>query len=137
MIKKKAVFICSVFVGILFLAACQPDLYPSRNAVTQIAELPVRKADLKYAKGFSITYYKTFKQVNVYNYEGKRIDTAQYLLIKRGGLIPDGFPKAQVIETPVRSIIGMSSMHVALIDFAEADGILTGLGNLKYASSVK
>ena len=137
MITKRAVFIFSLWTGILFLGACQPDLYPGRNATRQTAELPVRKADLKYAKGFSITYYKTFKQVNVYNYEGKRIDTAQYLLIRRGGLIPDGFPNAQVIETPVRSIIGMSSMHVALIDFAEADGILTGLGNLKYASSVK
>ena len=137
MITRKAIFICSVWTGILFLAACQPDLYSSRNPIHQLAELPVRKADLKYAKGFSITYYKTFKQVNVYNYEGKRIDTAQYLLIKRGSPIPDGFPKAQVIEIPVRSIIGMSSMHVALINFADADGILTGLGNLKYASSVK
>jgi len=97
--------------------------------------MPIGKANIKYARGFSILYYKKFKLVNVYNYNNGQIDTLQYLLIKRGGTIPAGFPKAQIIETPIKSIIGMSSMHVALVDFAEAGGILTGLGNLKYVSS--
>lgn len=136
MIKKSRSIIFSVLVVMLCCAACQQDVYQGNAASRKREnEVPVGKAAIKYAKGFNIVYYKSFKQVNIYNYEGTRVDTAQYLLIKRGGAIPDGFPHAQVIETPIRSIIGMSSMHVALIDFAESDALLTGLGNVKYASS--
>ena len=134
--QHPAGFIFTLLVFILLAVACQHDIYQGNSAAEQAGK-PIGRAALKYAKGFSIVYYKNFKQVNIYNYEGKNKDTAQYILIKRGGIIPDGFPNAQIIETPVRSIIGMSSMHVALIDFAEADAVLTGLGNLKYASAAK
>jgi iron complex transport system substrate-binding protein len=138
MIKKNSRIITGLLSSILILVSCQQDLYQRHSkSGSHTAGLPVGKAEIKYAKGFNIVYYKDFKQVNIYNYEGNRVDTAQYLLIKRGGAIPDGFPDAHVIETPVRSIIGMSSMHVALIDFAGADDLLTGLGNVKYASSPK
>lgn len=125
-----------LFILVFLNISCQRDLYQG-NAASQTAEreLPTGNADIKYAKGFGIVYYKHFKLVNIYNYVGVKTDTSQYILIKRGGVIPGGFPNAQVVETPIRSIIGMSSMHVALIDFAQADAILTGLGSLKYVSS--
>ena len=127
-----------LFLLLIAVSSCQQDLYKGETAQNGTnGEVPIGKADIKYARGFSILYYKNFKLVDVYNYSNGQIDTLQYLLIKRGGAIPGGFPMAQVIETPIKSIIGMSSMHVALIDFAEADGILTGLGNLKYVSSPK
>lgn len=134
----KLSFLLYLLLMLVAITSCQRDIYKSGVEQTETSgETPVGKADIKYARGFSIVYYKKFKLVNVYNYNNGQIDTLQYLLIKRGGVIPAGFPLAQVIETPVKSIIGMSSMHVALIDFAEADGILTGLGNLKYVSSPK
>lgn len=127
-----------LFIAVLLNISCQRDIYQGSAASHGTGtELPVGKADIKYARGFGIVYYKNFKLVNVYNYAGGKFDTTQFVLIKRGGPMPDGFPNAQVVETPIRSIIGMSSMHVALIDFAEADAILTGLGNLKYVSSLK
>jgi len=127
-----------LLIAVLFSVSCQRDIYQGSDRSSVPGDKtasPIGKADIKYAKGFSIVYYKSFKQVNIYNYAGNKIDTAQYVLIKRGAAIPEGYTKAQVIETPLRSIIGMSSMHVALIDFAEADAIITGLGNLKYVSS--
>jgi iron complex transport system substrate-binding protein len=128
-------FLCSLVlsVSVIFLTSCQHDLYRSAHQTVNLK--PTGTADIRYAKGFGITYYKDFKLVNIYNYSASKTDSAQYLLIKRGASIPDGFPEAQVVETPIRSLIGMSSMHVGLIDFANADAILTGLGNLKYVSS--
>ncbi|WP_442590519.1 ABC transporter substrate-binding protein [Pedobacter sp. AW31-3R] len=147
MIRKRCFFTCvdhktflqAFIAGLLMSVAllfssCQQELYRG-NSAGQKKESPVGKAAIRYAKGFSILYYKNFSLVNVYHNEGQSMDTAEYLLIKRGAAIPDGFPAAQVIETPVRSVIGMSSMHVGLIDFAGAAQLLIGLGNLKYASS--
>lgn len=125
-----------LLIAVLMIAGCQRDIYQGKTAAGEATkEEFIGSADIKYAKGFSIDYYKNFKQVNIYSYEGSRIDTVQYLLIRRGGAVPAGFPEAHIIETPVRSVIGMSSMHVALLGFAEAEEVLTGLGNLKYASS--
>lgn len=127
-----------LFAAVSVSFSCQRDLYRgSSGSRTAEIEKPIGKADIRYAKGFGIDYYQNFKLVSIYNYAGGKTDTSRYLLIKRGGAIPDGFPDAHIVETPIRSIIGMSSMHVALIDFAGADAILTGLGNLKYVSSPK
>jgi len=121
---------------VVLAVSCQQELYKGRNASGNIIkEKPLGTADIRHAKGFTITYYKNFKQVNIFTRTANATDTVQYLLIKRGGAIPDGFPDAHIIETPVKSIIGMSSLHVALVDFAEADAVLTGLGSLKYASA--
>jgi len=121
---------------VVLAVSCQQELYKGRNTSGNvIREKPLGTADIRHAKGFTITYYKNFKQVNIFTLTATATDTVQYLLIKRGGAIPDGFPDAHIIETPVKSLIGMSSLHVALIDFAEADAVLTGLGSLKYASA--
>jgi len=126
--------ICCLFF--LLIVSCQHELYKGRNNTGSILkEKPLGTADIRHAKGFTITYYKNFKEVNIFTRTATATDTVQYLLIKRGGTIPDGFPEAHIIETPVKSLIGMSSLHVALIDFADADAVLTGLGSLKYASA--
>lgn len=133
MIKSNLISSLLLFSIIFLQISCQHELY--RASHTQQNLVPLGTADIKYAKGFGIIYYKNFKLVNIYNFSAAKTDTTQYLLINRGSAIPDGFPNAQIVETPIRSLIGMSSMHVGLIDFANADAILRGLGNLKYVSS--
>lgn len=91
---------------------------------------------LKYARGFSITYFKNYKVVNVLNNLGSKADTIQYLLVQKGTPAPSGFSKAHKIEIPVNKMIAMSSMHIALADFAEAADVIVGLGDTKYVSSL-
>jgi iron complex transport system substrate-binding protein len=93
------------------------------------------KAVIKYARGFSIDYYDHYKLVRVLNKLTGKTDTLQYLLVERGNPVPAGYPKAQVITIPVRTIIGMSSMHIALADFAEVADRIVGLGSLQYVTS--
>ena len=93
------------------------------------------KAIVKYARGFSIEYIGNYKLVKILNYFGDKADTLQYLLVQRGTPAPAGFAGVQKIEIPIRTMIGMSSMHVALADFAEAADVIVGLGSMKYVSS--
>ena len=133
-LSDKVIFILLAFTTIT--TSCRQEVY--KNVVgdaSKTSNVQVGKAEIKYAKGFSIFYYKGFKLINIYNRVNDGVDTVKYLLIKKGQDIPSGFGNVQVIETPLKSMIGLSSMHIAVVDFAESDNILKGLGNLKYVSS--
>lgn len=99
------------------------------------AGIPSGKADIRYAHSFSIEYYDHYKLVSVFNHSGVATDTLRYLLVPGGYPVPQNYPGAQVIHTPVKTMIGMSSMHIALADFAGAAGLITGLGSMDYVSS--
>ena len=92
-------------------------------------------AKIKYAKGFAIDYYDTYKLLSIFSGTGNQRDTTQYVLLAKGVKAPENYQKAQLIEIPVKNLVAMSSMHVALADFAGASAIITGLGSLQYVSS--
>ncbi|MCE7059165.1 ABC transporter substrate-binding protein [Dyadobacter sp. CY343] len=93
------------------------------------------RVQIRHAKGFVITYHKNYKVLKIISPFEKQADTATYLLVPRGNARPAGFPESQLIEIPVRSLVAMSSMHIGLIGFLEAEDVLTGLGNVQYVSS--
>ena len=93
------------------------------------------KSVIKYAHSFTLDYFDHYKLIRVLNTLTGKSDTLQYLLVQRGTPVPSGYPNAQVIPIPVKSIIGMSSMHIALADFAEVSDRIIGLGSLEYVTS--
>jgi iron complex transport system substrate-binding protein len=123
--------------GLLLLGtSCEqaPKEHSQKN-ITARQNLFPQKAEVKYAKGFSLEYHGTYKVVNILNHFEDQVDTLRYVLVPRGTPAPTHYPDAQVIPIPVRRMVGMSSMHVGLTDFVESAEVLVGLGNLKYVSS--
>jgi len=119
-----------ILVFLLLAVACkQPSAVKKHNPAKTGA------AEIRYAKGFSIDYYDTFKLVSIYTGTGSQRDTMQYVLLPKGSKAPEGYAKAQLIPIPVKNLIAMSSMHVALADFAGSADAITGLGSLQYVSS--
>jgi iron complex transport system substrate-binding protein len=95
------------------------------------------KVKITHAKGFTIHYYDHYKVVKILSPFEKSTDTISYVLLQRGTPRPKEFAENQLIEIPVRSLVVMSSLHIGLVGFLEAEDILTGMGNLKYVSSPK
>lgn len=95
------------------------------------------KTEIHHAKGFSIQYFKDYKLVSIINPFGGQGDTLQYILQKKGATPPSGYPRAQRIEIPVKSLAAMSSMHIGLLGFLDAEYVLAGLGSLQYVYSPK
>jgi iron complex transport system substrate-binding protein len=125
-----------IFIVAFSQDACKPHARKDAGDGDSVSALkPLRKANLKYAKGFSIDYYDHFKLVRILNRGSAATDTLFYLLVERDYPVPTNFPGAQIIHIPVQSIVGMSSMHVALADFAGVTDRITGLGSLDYISS--
>src|ERR1035437_4717679 len=69
---------------------------------------------IQYAQGFNIERFNKLTLIRVFNpWEGAKGVEYSYLLCPRGEKIPDTLRKHQVIYTPVRRIICLSTPHVA------------------------
>jgi iron complex transport system substrate-binding protein len=99
-----------------------------------VAQAPARTT-VQYAQGFTIQYLPGYKLVTIRGGAGKAAPVTRYALVPRGKAHPAGFAASQVIETPIRSLVGLASLHVALVDFLNADDVLVGLGSLQYVSA--
>ncbi|MEJ6979953.1 ABC transporter substrate-binding protein [Pedobacter sp. P351] len=137
-LSRPHLFYFIAFVAIVLLnSACQ-QTQSSRQSHSKIFEHSTfTKTKVKYAKGFDIQYFADYKIISIVNYTGTKKDTLKYVLIRRGNPVPKGFQKSQAIEIPVKKLIGMSSLQIAMADFAESSDILVGLGSLKYVTSPK
>jgi iron complex transport system substrate-binding protein len=127
-----------LFIVIFFLPVCacrQPENSSKTPAVSGDKGSSPRQSVIKYAHGFSIGYFDHYKEVKILNRSGDKMDTLDYLLVPEGAAVPAGHPSAQVITTPVQSLIVMSSMHVAQSDFAGVADRIIGLGNGHYINS--
>lgn len=90
---------------------------------------------IKYAKGFDIKYVGDYKIIQLFNHNALKTDTTQFVLVQRGKVVPAGFAKSQVIEIPIKKLVGMSSLQIAMADFVDSPDIITGLNSLKYVNS--
>lgn len=119
-----------VLVFLLLTTSCRQ--HPANQKHTSAK---TGSAEIKYAKGFSIDYYDNYKLVSIYTGNGASKDTIRYVLLAKDAKAPEGYKKAELIRIPVTNLVAMSSMHVALADFAEAADAITGLGSLSYVNS--
>ena len=125
-----------VFLVMAFLFSCQQPGQGKGAAVSDGMDTSSARAVIKYAHGFRIDYYDRYKEVKILNRSGDRMDTLDYLLVREGNPVPPGHPGAQVITIPVRSLVIMSSMHIAQTDFVGIADRITGLGNGQYVNSL-
>ncbi len=107
------------------------------KAAAKHPTIETNQVTIRYARGFSIKYAGNYKIVSIISPFEKSVDTLKYVLVQRGTPLPKGYASSQIIHIPLRSLVGMSSMHVGLVSFLGAEDLLVGLGNLKYVSSPK
>ncbi len=90
------------------------------------------KVTVNHAKGFRISYFNNYKVLELIDPFNKKAETVRYALVQRGTPHPKGFIASQIIEIPIRSLITLSSTHVALTDFLESNKIVVGLSDTGY-----
>jgi len=121
---------CLLLIASLGLFACGSNSSQehSQNHIP-IAESDWReKLDITYARGFDISYEKGYKVLHLI----QATDTTHYLLLPEGAERPNAYPEAQRINIPIKSMIALSTTHVALADFVNADSIIVALDNTQY-----
>lgn len=117
-----------------FLWGCDPASTENENCETfstATDHFPY-KTKIKYAKGFSIRYYNSYKILNIINPFKSNEDTLRYALVQRGSLPPAGFNHNRIIEIPIRNLICLSTTHLALADLLEVPELVTGLSDTNF-----
>lgn len=90
------------------------------------------KIEVKYARGFSVIYGDGYKLVDIKDPEGKNEDVFRYALVARGAQhtgIPEGYT---IIETPVRSVICMTTLQLSNFIKLEAIDKVVGMPSTHY-----
>jgi iron complex transport system substrate-binding protein len=124
-----------LFACLLACACGQSPQTASPAAATTHSGTDTGHTVLKYAHGFRIDNRGGYREVSILNRAAGKIDTLHYLLVDEGQTPPADRPGIPVIHTPVKTMMVLSSSHIALADFAGVADRIIGLGNFQYISS--
>lgn len=71
------------------------------------------KVAFEYAEGVTVEYFNNYRVVNVLPYAGAE-EPFQYVLVQCGTPAPEGegFENAQVIETPIQSVVTLGTVYL-------------------------
>nr|WP_245531243.1 ABC transporter substrate-binding protein [Bacteroides coprosuis] len=103
-----------------------------KKDTTEINHSQGEKIEIKYAKGFSIQDFGDYKLIDVQDPSGESELKYQYALIPRG-THPTNIPSEYLkVETPVRSVICMTSLQIS--NFIKLDAVdrITGITSTRF-----
>lgn len=136
--SQNSTFLFLLLFSFFLLFGCNSEKTQSQKEASEVGQSSYAdQTKINHAQGFTITYHNKYKVVSILSPVETGTDTSKYILLERGTARPKGLEEAQVIEIPLRSIVATSSMHVALLEFLDSEGIITGLSNPQYIFSAK
>ena len=126
-----------VFILILlfFSVSCKND------TSKHIKEAIIGKTvDLKYAKGFSVTDYGTYKILEIKNPWPKSEKIYKYILASQKIISKNQFninDFEAIISIPIKKIVVTSTTHIPSLELLKAEQTLVGFPGIHYISSEK
>jgi len=89
--------------------------------------------DIKYAERFEIQQKGGYKILIIKNpWQGAVNINQSYYLLKNGSSIPHGVDSANIIRTPVKSIVCMSTTYLSMISALHAEETITGVSGTDF-----
>ena len=90
----------------------------------------------RYARGFSIEKMGNITKVSVFNpWEKAKNISVEYYLINKNSEIPDSLSDKNVIHTPIKRIVCMSTSHLGFIDVLNENDAVVGISGSEYVSN--
>lgn len=89
-----------------------------------------------FANGFSINRSDGYTRLEVYNpWEKAKSVRFDYYLVNRAKPVPDHLTGKKIIKTPLKSVICLSTSHLAFIDALGEDQTVSGISGSNYISN--
>lgn len=138
----KNVFTFQMAVLILFAClfiSCSGDNSSGKVGVKAGPENSIYKEQMKieYSKNFTIEYYDKYKIISVFSPDEKRSLVFQYLLLPEKTGIPEGYPNAMVVRTPVKSVVTLTSIYLGFLDKLNLTDKIIAVDKYDYVNSAK
>ncbi len=98
-----------------------------------------KEIPLKYAKGFTVTEYETYKILEIKNPWPKAEKTYSYQLLESDTKLVDTFGDTSdaTFNVPIKSIVVTSTTHIPALELLGVEQTLVGFPGAKYISSEK
>ncbi|RLD63805.1 MAG: ABC transporter substrate-binding protein [Bacteroidetes bacterium] len=121
-----------LIVIVFFSCSNHSDNYDNTKNLTS----DTVSTSVKYAKGFSITYHNNFRILKVFNpWQGACNVQYQYVLADNPKKVLKKYSKIQIIKTPVKKVVCLSTTHIAFIDFIDETNSIIGVSNIKFINN--
>jgi len=125
----------------LFLIIILTVLHCKNETKKQVLEVKNGKLlPLKYAKGFSVEDYGTYKILEIKNPWPKAESVFKYVLINKENAAKTTFPTDAydaIIIYPIQKIVVTSTTHIPALELLNAEKTLVGFPGIDYISSEK
>jgi iron complex transport system substrate-binding protein len=83
--------------------------------------------------GFEIVEEENFRILRVFDpWQGASDMTFEYILVDRDRDLPNPLPRGTLVRTPVKSVICLSTTHIAMLDFIGALGNINAVSGSRY-----
>ena len=105
--------------------------------ISETAQIPKNSVDIKYAQGFEINDFGSYKTILLKNPWPGTDRTFTYALIKEGASLPNSETFDAVVEIPIKRIVVTSTTHIPSLESLGELESLVGFPNLDYISSEK
>lgn len=122
-----------LLILVLEFISCRSDKKENKTKISEV----VAEVEISYAKGFSITTYKTHHEIKVSAPWPGSKDTLRYILYPKNSSKPLIQKEAQFISTPVNSVVVTSTTDIPLLEALKIDTLLTGFPQTQYIFSKK
>jgi cobalamin transport system substrate-binding protein len=118
---------------VIFISSCN-----GKTKKLEIDKLYKEDSVAIHANRFAIDQMDGYKKLTIMNpWQGARNINQVSCLVKRGSEIPDGLDSSMVIFVPLRSIICMSTTHLAMISALGEENSISGVSGSGYIYSNK
>lgn len=126
---RKIIFI--IIYGLIFsLFSCNSTQIKPAEPTSSGTNLAIN-----YAKGFTITNYTRYRKIRVNNpWQKSEGVNFEYYLVERGKEIPGEIKGKQVIGTPVKRVIFLSTSHIGFLNPLGETGSLVALSGSAFVS---
>lgn len=128
--------ISSCFYGILVFLIFFQSCKDNRGSRLKSGTTRSKKTEIKYAKGFDIEDYDSYRMIRIYDpwqkLDGKSIN---YLLVNKDSALPESVQYDIRIDIPVHRIICMSTTHVAMIGALGKLETIKGISGKQYINN--
>ncbi len=122
--------ILKIALVLLLFVGCQPKKAADKNKIKT-------QQSLKYATGFTLEKNSNFTLLTVKNSFPEDHNEYNYILYKKGVVIPDSLKNYTAIEVPIKTIAVTSTTHIPSIEMLNETESLVAFASLNYISSKK
>jgi len=118
-------------LSILFLSLI---LFQCKKIETKTTVAPI-KNEIKYAEGFSIQTFSTYKKLTIHRAYIGDSKQSEYYLFSKNKPIPDSLSHKKIIRIPLEKIVVTNTSHIPMIEAIGVENTLIGFPNTQYISS--